>query len=357
MTRATRVLIVTATDRRRGAEVFTERLAAGLTDHGWVVQTVSLTSSGDARRVDVEPLTPVSSARPGRLNRRISRALAGRIEEFAPDIVLANGGSTLRYGVLATRSSNVSLVYIAIGEPNYWIRSAVSRAANRWMLGRVSMAMAVCEATKQQLLDLEPSLAGRVHVTYTGVPDEMFAVRRSTVEGPLRVVMIGSLSDEKNPLLALRSIARVPGVLFRLVGGGPLMNSVREEVAAMGLSDRVELTGAVDDVVPHLEWANVLLLTSRTEGLPGAVLEAGAASVAAIAVDVGGVREAVSDGVGGIVVDGGDEDGVVGALSLLAADPELVRRMGRASRLHMKERFAMDHIIAGYAARLAEVLG
>jgi glycosyltransferase involved in cell wall biosynthesis len=357
MARATRVLIVTATDRRRGAEVFTERLGAGLTGHGWVVQTVSLTSSGDGRRVDVEPLTGVSSARPGRLNRRISRALAGRIEEFAPDIVLANGGSTLRYGALATRSSDVPLVYVAIGEPEYWIRSAVSRAANRWMLGRVSMALAVCDATKRQLLDLDPSLAGRVHVTYTGVPDEMFAVRRSMREGPLRVAMIGSLSDEKNPLLALRSVARVPGVLLRLVGGGPLMNSLRDEVAALGLSDRVELTGAVDDVVPHLAWANLLLLTSRTEGLPGAVLEAGAASVAALAVDVGGVREAVSDGISGIVVGAGDEDGVVGALSRLAADPELVRRMGRAARLHMKERFAMDHIIAGYAARLAEVLG
>jgi glycosyltransferase involved in cell wall biosynthesis len=225
------------------------------------------------------------------------------------------------------------------------------------MLGRVSMALAVCDATKRQLLDLDPSLAGRVHVTYTGVPDEMFAVRRSMREGPLRVAMIGSLSDEKNPLLALRSVARVPGVLLRLVGGGPLMNSLRDEVAALGLSDRVELTGAVDDVVPHLAWANLLLLTSRTEGLPGAVLEAGAASVAALAVDVGGVREAVSDGISGIVVGAGDEDGVVGALSRLAADPELVRRMGRAARLHMKERFAMDHIIAGYAARLAEVLG
>lgn len=357
MTDAARVLIVTATDRRRGAEVFTERLGEGLTGHGWLVQTVSLTSSGDGRRVEVEPLTEVSSSRPGRLNRRISRALAGRIEEFAPDIVLANGGSTLRYGALATLSSEAPLVYIAIGEPKYWIRSAVPRAANRWMLGRVTMVLAVCEATKQQLLELAPTLAGRVHVTYTGVPDEMFTVRRSTLEGPLRVVMIGSLSDEKNPLLALRSIARVPAALLRLVGGGPLMDRLRDEVEMLGLSERVDLIGAVDDVVPHLEWANVLLLTSHTEGLPGAVLEAGAASVATVALDVGGVREAVSHEVSGIVVDPGNEGDVVAALSRLAGDPELVRRMGRAARLHMKERFAMDHIISGYAARLEEVLG
>ncbi|MEX1124455.1 MAG: glycosyltransferase family 4 protein [Acidimicrobiia bacterium] len=347
---------MTATDRRRGAEVFTERLGEGLTSHGWVVQAVSLTRSGDARRVEVECLTDVDSARPGRLNFRISRALTARIREFRPDIVLANGGSTLRYGALATLRSEAPLVYIAIGEPRYWIGSALSRMANRWMLRRASSILVVCEATRRQLLDVDPSLAPRLHVTYTGVPDAMFAVRAGEHEGPLRVVMVGSLSDEKDPILGLRSIARIPGALLRLVGAGPLMEQLRHEAQVLGIEDRVHLVGAVDDVIPHLEWANVLLLTSRTEGLPGAVLEAGAASVAAVALDVGGVREAVRDGVSGIVVDRNEDDGLVRALSLMAADPELARRMGRAARLHIKERFAMDLIISGYAARLAEVL-
>jgi len=354
---ASRVLIVTATDRRRGAEVFTERLGQGLASRGWTVDTVSLTRSGDARRVDVDCLTDVDSARPGRLNRRIARALRQRIEDFHPDIVVANGGSTLRYGALATLSSKAPLVYIAIGEPDFWIRSASSRMANRWMLNRATRVLAVCDATRKQLLRLVPSLAGKVEVTYTGVPDELFTVRPGESEGgPLRVVMLGSLSDEKDPLLALRSAAQVPGVALRFVGAGPLLDRVRAEAHELGVAENVEMIGAVDDVIPHLAWANVLLLTSITEGLPGAVLEAGAASVPAVAVDVGGVREAVSDGLTGIVVDRDDDQGLVRALRTLAADPDLVRRMGRAARLHVKERFAMDHIVSGYAARLAEVL-
>jgi glycosyltransferase involved in cell wall biosynthesis len=134
------------------------------------------------------------------------------------------------------------------------------------------------------------------------------------------------------------------------------MDRLRTEADTLGIKDRVGVIGAVEDVIPHLEWADVLLLTSRTEGLPAAVLEAGAASVPSVALDVGGVREAVSDGVTGIVVDRKDNDGLVSALTLLAADPELVRRLGRAARLHIKERFGMDHIVSGYAARLAEVL-
>lgn len=335
--------------------MFSARLADGLRSLGWVAQTVSLTKSGDARVVDLEPLTDVSSARPGRFNRSISKALSRRIKDFDPDVVVANGGSTLRYGAVATLSTRPPLVYMAIGEPRYWIRNVMARAANRWMLGRASMVLAVCEATASQIVEMAPSLAGKIHVTYTGVPDEMFTVRRSTGGANLRVVVLGSLSDEKDPLLAVRAVARVPGVMLRLVGGGPLSGDVASEVESLGVEARVELVGAVDDVLPHLEWADVLLLTSRTEGLPGAILEAGAASLATVAVDVGGVREAVSDGVSGIVVDR-DEESLVRAITEMASDPAMVRRMGLAARLHMKEQFAMDHIISGYAARLAEVV-
>jgi glycosyltransferase involved in cell wall biosynthesis len=225
------------------------------------------------------------------------------------------------------------------------------------MLRQTRMVLAVCEAAGRQLLALEPSLEPRIHVTYTGVPDEMFVTRHSVPDGPLRVLTLGSLSAEKDPLLAVRAVAEVPGAQLRLVGGGPLASQVGELAAALGVGERVEMTGSVDDVMPHLEWASVLLLTSRTEGLPGAVLEAGAASVPAVAVDVGGVREAVSDGVTGFVVDRGEgAQGLAGALGRLASDPGLARKMGRDARLSIKERFAMDHIVSGYAARLAEVV-
>ncbi len=351
-----RVLIVAATDRRRGAEVFTERLGLGLTGHGWTVDTVSLTKSGDASRVNVDCLTDVDSSRPGRLNRRIGSALIKRIRAFQPDVVLANGGSTLRYGALATLRTEPPLVYIAIGEPDYWIRSAIARTANRWMLRCASQVLAVCEETGRQLLALEPSLAGKIRVTYTGVPDQMFIDRRSDREGPIRVVMIGSLSEEKDPLLALQSVALVPDAMIRFVGGGPLLGAVRDEARANGIADRVELVGVVDDVRPHLEWADVLLLTSLTEGLPAAILEAGAAGLPAVAVDVGGVREAVKDRETGIVVDRREADAVSRALFELSADPGSIRRMGRAAQVQIRERFAMDRIISGYAARLAEVV-
>lgn len=352
-----RILVVTATDRRRGAEVFTERLGEGLEGRGWVVDMASLTKSGDARRVPIESLTDVDSSRPGRLNGRIAQALNQRIRAFQPDLVLANGGSTLRYAALATLRTEPPMVYIAIGEPDYWIRSGPARIANRWMLRRATRVFAVCEATARQLRALEPSLAGKVDVTYTGVPDEMFRSRSGGDIGPMRVVMLGSLSEEKDPLLALKSVAAVPHAVIRFVGAGPLMDQVRSEAEKLGVGERVEMIGAVDDVAPQLGWANVLLLTSHTEGLPAAILEAGASSVPAVAVDVGGVREAIVDEETGIVVQGRQAAALAGALTRLAADPQLVTRMGEAAHAHVRDRFAMDRITSGYSDRLSEVLG
>jgi glycosyltransferase involved in cell wall biosynthesis len=218
------------------------------------------------------------------------------------------------------------------------------------------VVLAVCEATRAQLLELEPSLAGRTHVTYTGIPDEMFEIRGHPVEGPLRVVFIGSLTEEKDPLLALRAVAGVPEAVLRFVGGGGLADAVAAEAAELGVADRVERVGPVEDVRPHLAWANVLLLTSRTEGLPGPVLEAGAASRPAVALGVGGVAEAIRDGITGVVVDPADPEGLTTALATLAADRGLLRKLGGAARLHMKQSFALDHIVAGYATRLGEVV-
>ncbi len=350
-----RVLIVAATDLRRGAEVFTVRLGQGLADRGWDVETVSLTRSGGGGS-GLDPLTSVDPSRAGRFSPTIARALVGRIREAQPDVVVANGGSTLRYGAAATLSTEAPLAYIAIGEPRYWTRSALSRSANRRMLRRARLILAVCDATRGQLLELEPDLAGRTHVAYTGVPDEMFDVRGSNSEGPLRVAFIGSLSAEKDPLLALQTIASVPDSVLRFVGGGSLHEQVAREAEALGVSDRVELTGPVEDVRPHLGWANVLLLTSHTEGLPGTVLEAGAASVAAVAVDVGGVSEAVRHGITGLVVERDRPGALAEALNTLAGDRSLLRRMGKAAKLHIKKSFALDQIVSGYAVHLSSVI-
>ena len=176
----------------------------------------------------------------------------------------------------------------------------------------------------------------------------MFQLARLPREEALRVVVIGALSAEKNPVAAIKAIVGLGDAKLRIVGSGPLEQEVLEAAEPLAAVGRLELVGSVDDVSPHLAWADVLLLTSRTEGLPGAVLEAGAVGVVTVAYDVGGVREAVVDGVTGIVVPPGNDALLTRALESLSVDRDLLGRMSSAARIHIHDSFGLDSVTEDY---------
>lgn len=349
-----RTLIVVSTNRRRGAEVFSERLRDGLRDLGWVVDAIALRGYGDEETADLTALVHGDS-HPGRFNWRLWRELRRYVREFSPDLVVANGGSTLRYGLSVTIGTKRELAYISIGEPHYWIRSWWSRLATRLMLRAADRILAVSSATREQTIELEPTVADRTFTTYTGLPEDLFHINGSDSSGKLRILMVGNLSDEKDPGLAFHAIAAAETAYLRVVGDGPLRGDLEALALDLGIGEVVEFAGSVADVRPHLEWADVLLLTSRSEGLPGAVLEASAAGVPTVGVDVGGVSEAVVDGVTGFVVSRSVAD-LAGAIQRVDGDRALLEKMGAAAREHARDRFSMDYVVDRYA-RILQGLG
>ncbi len=349
-----RTLILASTDRRRGAEVFSERLREGLTARGWVAEAVSLKSYGEQPVAELQRIIPPGSVTESRFDLRLASALLAKIRSFRPDVVLANGGVTLRYAVALRPFGRFKLAYIGIGEPDFWIRSRLSRLINRWMLRRVDLILTVSEATRKQTERLEPRLAGQVRTMYPGVPEELFRVPPLDPSGPLRVLMVGSLSDEKDPELALEATAAIPSAHLRFVGEGPLRGRLMARAAPLNMDGRIEFTGSVDDVTPHLEWAHVLVLTSKSEGLPGAILEASAAGVPTVGVDVGGVREAVADGVSGYITSRSSGE-ITEALHRLDQDRRLLVEMGEAARDHAERNFMLDQVVETYARTMRQL--
>jgi glycosyltransferase involved in cell wall biosynthesis len=99
----------------------------------------------------------------------------------------------------------------------------------------------------------------------------------------------------------------------------------------------------------YLAAADVLVLSSDTEGLPGVVLEAGAAGLPVVATRVGGVTECVADGETGLLVEPGDADALHAALHSLLADPPAARRQGETGRRRVEESFCLDRVAERYA--------
>ena len=352
------VLIVVTGTHRRGAEVFGEQLAGGLQDSGWQSSVVALRRSSTEAHIDAVPLfegpdeKPISGLRPD-----VVAKLRRHIRSNQPDLVLAGGGPTLKYsvGAMTGMRDRPRLVYSSIGEPAYWARSAVSKRTLSTLLKRTDLVTAVSRATADQLTQQFGVDESKVRVAYPGVPDGMVLNVTRDESDRLRVLFLGSLSKEKDPLSALDVVKRMkePSQI-RFVGGGPMLAELKESVPSAAV--QVEFPGAASDVVPHLSWADVLILTSRTEGLPGVLLEAGATGLPVVAFGVGGVAEAVTDGESGFVVDPGDVDTAAASLDRLALDRNLRASMGSAAQTKVRSQFLLSQAVERFVDLLAAEL-
>lgn len=219
--------------------------------------------------------------------------------------------------------------------------------------------LAVSEATRAQLVDLVGIGRDGITVAPIGVPEDLLRVVGSPPERDLRILYLGSLSTEKNPVRAIETLdemrERTPARL-RFVGSGPLEPELIRLANERSLDGHVEFMGSVEDVAPHFAWADVLILPSTTEGLPGAILEAAAAGVPSVAHDVGGTREALIDGKTGILVDPTDPHELASQLEGLAADRGRLARLGNAARARVVDEFLIDKAVDRYAAILEDLL-
>jgi glycosyltransferase involved in cell wall biosynthesis len=182
---------------------------------------------------------------------------------------------------------------------------------------------------------------------------------------PPVVLFVGRLVAAKNPSrwveVAAGVAARCREVEFVVAGDGPLRNAMDQECRALGLDGRVRFLGEV----PHArlsevyEGAAILLLTSDSEGLGRVLIEAGSHGVPAVAPDIAGVRDVVTDGVSGVLVPATKVNCYVNAIVSLVEDPDALATLAEgarsSSRLFDPDRLVsvwIDLLIANASGRL-----
>lgn len=180
-----------------------------------------------------------------------------------------------------------------------------------------------------------------------GIPAGAHVV--STV-GRLTAIKQHHLFLETAKLVATRD----PEAIFLLVGDGELRSQLEETARDFGLADRTRFLGWRRDLHVVYGATDVLLLTSRNEGTPVALIESLAAGVPGVSTDVGGVGDVIGDF--GLVAAYDDAAGLARAVETLLGDRDRRHAMGDRGRKAMLSRYGIDRLVGDIDTLYRELL-
>ncbi|WP_222182716.1 glycosyltransferase [Geminicoccus harenae] len=289
-----------------------------------------------------------------RLDRSAPVRLRRLIDEVRPDLVHAHGG---RAGLAIARASGpVPFVYTVHGyhfATKPWPQRLAGALAERVTGSRAAAIVWVCAADRQLAgrwrLDPGRPADGVIHngLDLAALPE------RGTLE-PGLIAFLGRLVPQKNPLLAVDVLAypALRDARLVMIGGGPLEDAVRARARALGVAERVRITGALqrDQALDELRRAAALVLPSLWEGLPLALAEAMAIGVPVVASAVRGVPELVEHGVSGLLRrDPHDVPGFAQDLARLLGDPPFAAELVDGARRAVARIARLDGMVDAHA--------
>lgn len=236
--------------------------------------------------------------------------------------------------------------------------------AYRWTNWLADATVCVSQAAADRHLRDRAVTAQRLRVIPNGVdtdrfrPDRDLRIRTRAELGigdEFIWVAAGRLIWKKNYSMMLRALAQCGTGTLLIAGTGPDERQLRATVDELGV--RTRFLGSVSDMPALMNAADAFLLTSDVEGLPVALLEAGASGLPAIATDVGGVAEVIEDGVTGHIVPPGDVSAFAAGMRRLAASPTAARKqMGSAARARVVQCFDIRAIVRRWIDLYEELL-
>ncbi|MCX5747752.1 MAG: glycosyltransferase [Proteobacteria bacterium] len=327
-------------------------LARGLVERGHRATVISLSEGGTLRPrfegIPVETIASGTGLSPSTIPR-----LARRLRELRPDVVHTHNRSPMIYGGPAAKLARVPrLVHTKHG------RSDGGRAV--MVLSRLyDHYVCVSEDTAVVARTTEHVSAKIVSVIANGIDVRAFipdAAARGRLRAELKIPptaclvgTAGRLVPEKNYGLLLEAARGVlgPDVRLVIVGDGPERAALQAAVDP-AIVDRVHWLGIRHDIPALLSAFDLFALSSTTEGLPIAVIEAMAAGLPILCTAVGGLPGVIRHGETGLLVPPSDVDAYRAALRELAGDPDRRQALGDAARADVAVRFSLDRVMDDY---------
>jgi glycosyltransferase involved in cell wall biosynthesis len=358
----TRLRIVVMTNRFGdvGTHPQLSRLALSLKASGHDVRAVSLAPPGTLAGVLAEAgigTEIVDASRRGSLPRVVVR-LAGHFRRWRPDVVIAFLYESIIPSRVAGRLGSVPTVISSIRNeyfgPRY--RELVMRVTDRLATRTVVNSGAVARSLVRRHIVTERRLVvipnGQQVDSFRSSAEIRRSMRNSigVDDDTFLWLAIGRLTEQKDYPNLFRAFSETIEALPRsklvVVGRGVLADELAEAARRLGLGDRVAFLGFRNDIPSLLAASDALVMASRYEGMPNAVMEAFAAGLPVVGTDVGGTPELVHDGVNGYLVPAANPRALATAMLRLGGlSVEERRRMGALGRQLVEDRYDLGTVM------------
>ena len=298
---------------------------------------------------------PVREGIRGAWIQRVLRVRAA-MRDFQPDVVIAKAKKAARMAAFGRSTGGGGRAVVFFGATH---ELDPRRGFDRFTWRAVDAGIVVAAGAAEWYVERGFGPRSKIHVLWNGV--ELSAFERATTRAAATRAALGLAADELaigtvgrlawqkglGDLLAAAELvrARVPRARFFVVGGGRDAAQVAAAAAAPGLDGAVTLLGQRDDVPELLAAMDVVVQSSRREGMAQATLEAMAAGRAVVSTATVGAGEAIEDGVSGLIVPVRDANALADRLVALAVDPARRHALGEAARRRIAERFTTAHML------------
>jgi glycosyltransferase involved in cell wall biosynthesis len=284
------------------------------------------------------------------------RRCVGFLKSHQIDVVHTHDFYTNIFGMTAARLARVP-VRIASKRDTQGFCSATQRRVERHVYRLAHTVITNAEAVRKQLigedvpqekivtvyngLDMK-RVAPELHLERNAVltmlnlpsqPERVFVTIVANVQHPVK--------DHATFLRAATQVHKaVPEAAFVIAGEGRLMKELQALSVELGIGNDTFFIGRCQDVAQLLSISTVCVLSSVAEGFSNSILEYMAAARPVVVTDVGGAREAVSDGETGFIVSPGDAQNMAARIVTLLGDPQRAREMGRLGKSIVEEQFS-----------------
>ncbi len=288
----------------------------------------------------------------------IFRKLRRQLAVDAPEIVQCFLFHANVLGALAAHSAQVPHIVtgIRVAEHRSVWRLALERWTSRWVERHVCVSQAVRDFSRRQG-GLQPE--AKLVVIPNGVDFERFAAAApcsladlGVASGRRVITHVGRLDPQKGLFWLLellpRILARSPKHDLLVVGAGPERESLQQHAVKLGLDRSVHFAGFRDNVPEILAASDLLVLASRWEGMPNAVLEAMASGKPVVATNVEGVVELLGPAAEAQTVAAGDSKSFADKVVAILDDAHLATRLGDQNRLRAQQQFSLESMAAAY---------